>query len=414
MGLLDGVKVVELGLILPGAALGHLLAEQGADVVKVERPTAGDYVRYFPEQVGDQGGQSFWHLVLNRNKKSIMLDLLRPEGQEVLHDLVRDADVFITNLIADQPARLGASYDALRAVKPGLIYCQITGFGATGPYAALPSHGLAMSSISGQIALEEQPDGWLEQVRDTAFGSGTQSAGQPVQTGPLWAAYGIASALWQRSRTGEGAYLDVSNSDATLATAWIGIPDALNPGAIRIEATSQSQQLHSARHAFYETKDGKHVFVAMIEPKFWAKFCQRLGREDLLEGIDSDVEAFDAFDAERNAVHFRALREIFRTRTRDDWTQFFLDNDLPNAPVNQASELADDPQFVARDVFVDVERPDGQGTFRVAAEPVRVAGDTRRAPQPAPAPGQHTNAVLRDAGYDPARIDALRATGVIS
>ena len=148
------MKVVELGLILPGAALGHLLAEQGADVVKVERPTAGDYVRYFPEQVGDHGGQSFWHLVLNRNKKSIMLDLLRQEGQEVLHDLVRDADVFVTNLIADQPARLGASYDALRAVKPDLIYCQITGFGATGPYAALPSHGLAMSSISGQITLE--------------------------------------------------------------------------------------------------------------------------------------------------------------------------------------------------------------------------------------------------------------------
>ena len=141
MGLLDGVKVVELGLILPGAALGHLLAEQGADVVKVERPTAGDYVRYFPEQVGDHGGQSFWHLVLNRNKRSIMLDLLRQEGQEVLHDLARDADVFITNLIADQPARLGASYDALRAIKPDLIYCQITGFGATGPYAALPSHG---------------------------------------------------------------------------------------------------------------------------------------------------------------------------------------------------------------------------------------------------------------------------------
>ena len=271
-----------------------------------------------------------------------------------------------------------------------------------------------MSSISGQIALEEQPDGWLEQVRDKAFGGGTQSAGQPVQTGPLWAAYGIASALWQRSRTGEGAYLDVSNSDATLATAWIGIPDALNPGAIRIEATSQSQQLHSARHAFYETKDGKHVFVAMIEPKFWAKFCQELGREDLLEGIDSDVEAFDAFDAERNTVHFRALQEIFRTRTRRDWTQFFVENDLPNAPVNRISELADDPQFVARDVFVNVERPDGQGTFRVAAGPVRVAGDMRRAPQPAPAPGQHTNAVLQDVGYDTARIDALRASGIIS
>jgi crotonobetainyl-CoA:carnitine CoA-transferase CaiB-like acyl-CoA transferase len=219
MGLLDGVKVVELGLILPGAALGHLLADQGADVIKVERPPDGDYVRYFPEQVGDHGGQSFWHLVLNSNKRSLTLDLLRPEGQEVLHDLVRGADVFITNLIADQPGRLGASYARLRRLKPDLVYCQLTGFGATGPYTELPSHGLAMSAITGQLVLEPDADGWFEQARDPSFGSGTQCAGQPVQAGPLWAAYGVASALWQRSRTGQGCYIDVSDCDATLASA---------------------------------------------------------------------------------------------------------------------------------------------------------------------------------------------------
>jgi formyl-CoA transferase len=112
--------------------------------------------------------------VLNSNKRSLTLDLLRPEGVAVLHDLVRDADVFITNLIADQPARLGASYDALRAIKPDLVYCQLTGFGATGPYAVLPSHGLAMSAITGQCVLEPDADGWLNQVQDPDFGSGTQ------------------------------------------------------------------------------------------------------------------------------------------------------------------------------------------------------------------------------------------------
>ena len=131
-----------------------------------------------------------------------------------------------------------------------------------------------MSAITGQLVLEPDGDGWFEQARDPSFGSGTQCAGQPVQAGPLWAAYGVASALWQRSRTGQGCYIDVSDCDATLASAWIGLPDALNPGAIRIEKTSQSMALHSARHAFYETKDGKHVFVAMIEPKFWARFCR--------------------------------------------------------------------------------------------------------------------------------------------
>jgi crotonobetainyl-CoA:carnitine CoA-transferase CaiB-like acyl-CoA transferase len=414
MGLLDGVKVVELGLILPGAALGHLLADQGADVVKIERPPGGDYVRDFPEQVGDAGGQSFWHLVLNSNKRSLTLDLLRPEGVAVLHDLVRDADVFITNLIADQPARLGASYNALRAIKPDLVYCQLTGFGATGPYAVLPSHGLAMSAITGQCVLEPDADGWLNQVQDPGFGSGTQCAGQPVQAGPIWAAYGIAGALWQRSRTGEGCYLDVSNCDATLASAWIGVPPAVNPGAVRIEATSQSMQLHSARHAFYETQDGKHVFVAMIEPKFWSRFCRELGREDLLEGLDEDVTAFDALDEEQNVVHLRELREIFLTRTRDEWTAFFLANDLPCAPVNRTFELADDPQLLARGTFVDVPRPDGQGTFRVATEPLRIAGEKRQPPRPAPAPGQDTEAVLVGLGYDTPRIEALRTAGIVS
>lgn len=413
MGLLDGVKVVELGLILPGAALGHLLADQGADVVKIERPPDGDYVRDFPEQVGEHGGQSFWHLVLNSNKRSLTLDLLRPEGQEVLHDLIRGADVFVTNLIADQPARLGASYDTLRSLKPDLVYCQLTGFGATGPYAALPSHGLAMSAITGQLVLEPDADGWLERVPDPAFGSGTQCAGQPVQAGPLWAAYGVAGALWQRSRTGRGCYIDVSNCDAALANAWIGLPHALNPGAIRIEATSQSIELRSARHAYYEAKDGKHVFVAMIEPKFWVRFCRELGREDLLAGLDDNVNAFDAFDAGRNAVHQRELQALFRTRTRDEWTTFFLANDLPCAPVNHISELADDPQLRARDTFVDVPRPDGAGTFRMATEPLRVAGEQRQQPRPAPAPGQDTEAVLAGLGYDPGRIKSLREAGVV-
>jgi crotonobetainyl-CoA:carnitine CoA-transferase CaiB-like acyl-CoA transferase len=154
-------------------------------------------------------------------------------------------------------------------------------------------------------------------------------------------------------------------------------PDALNPGAIRIEATSQSMQLHSARHAYYEAKDGKHVFVAMIEPKFRVRFCRELGREDLLAGLDDNVDAFDAFDAGRNAVHQRELRALFRTRTRDEWTTFFLANDLPCAPVNHISELADDPQLRARGTFVDVPRPDGAGTFRMAAEPLRVAARGR-------------------------------------
>jgi crotonobetainyl-CoA:carnitine CoA-transferase CaiB-like acyl-CoA transferase len=413
VGLLDGVKVVELGLILPGAAVGHLLADQGADVVKVERPPGGDYVRYFPEQVGDVGGQSFWHLVLNSNKRSLTLDLLRPEGREVLRELVRTADVFVTNLIADQPARLGASYDDLRAVKPDLVYCQLTGFGATGPYATLPSHGLAMSAITGQCVLAADDTGWLEQVQDPAFGGGTQCAGQPVQSGPMWAVYGVAAALWRRERTGEGAYIDVSDCEATLASAWIGLPDAINPAVIRVESTSQSMALRSARHAFYETADGKYVFVAMIEPKFWARFCSELSRPDLMEGVDEDAAAFDALDEERNAIVRTEMRSIFRSRTRDEWTEFFIANDLPCSPVNHTAELPADPQLAARGAFVDLDCAGGR-TFRAARHPLRVAADPDRVPRAAPAPGQHTSEILAEMGYDRTRISALLESGTAS
>ncbi|MGE0387430.1 MAG: CaiB/BaiF CoA transferase family protein [Gammaproteobacteria bacterium] len=409
--LLKGVKVIELGLILPGAALGNLLADQGAEVIKVEPPPNGDYIRYFPEQVGTVDGHSFWHLVLNRNKKSVAVDLRTDEGRAILHDLVRGADVFITNLIAGQPERLGAGYRALRAIKPDLVYCQVTGFGATGPYAILPSHGLAMASITGQCVLAPDARGWLRIVQDPAFGGGPQCAGQPVQTGPLWAAFGIANALYRRAVSGEGAYIDVSNCEATLATAWVGLPAALNPGRLNVAATSNS--LESAKHAFYPTRDGKHVFVALLEPKFWAKFCKVVGRDDLLAGLETDVKAFDRLDPEMNEVHHRELMALFQTRTRDEWRDLFVAHDLPCSPVNTAAELGEDPQLRARGAFVDVEHPVA-GSFRMAAEPLQVRGQPRPVPAPAPAPGQHTNDVLAGLGYSRERIGELERRGIVS
>jgi crotonobetainyl-CoA:carnitine CoA-transferase CaiB-like acyl-CoA transferase len=249
-----------------------------------------------------------------------------------------------------------------------------------------------MSAVSGQLALEPDADGWLERVPTSGFDGGTECAGQPVQSGPLWAAYGVASALWQRSRTGKGCYIDIS----------------------ACEATSQSIALRSARHAYYEVKDGKHVFVAMIEPKFWARFCREVGRADLLAGREQNVDAFDPFDAERNAILQRELRALFRTRDREEWTSFFVANDLPCAPVNRLPELPDDPQLRAREVFADVPPPDGEGTFRVATEPLRVAGQERQPVRPAPAPGQDTEAVLTGLGYDAEQVKSLHAAGVVS
>jgi crotonobetainyl-CoA:carnitine CoA-transferase CaiB-like acyl-CoA transferase len=259
--------------------------------------------------------------------------------------------------------------------------------------------------------LEEDAEGWLRQVPDPAFAGGTQAAGQPVQVGPIWAAYGIAAALWKRSVTGEGTHLDVSDTDATLVTAWTGLPHAMNRGAVTI--TPASNSLESAKHSFYETKDGKHVFVALLEPKFWTQFCEGLGRHDLLEGLETDVKAFDRLEPERNAWHHRELVAIFRTRTRDEWTEFFLDHDLPASPVNTTAELFDDPQLRARGALIELDHPVA-GRFRMAAEPLRVDGETRVSPAPAPAAGQHTEETLRALGYSDARIRDLCERGIVS
>jgi crotonobetainyl-CoA:carnitine CoA-transferase CaiB-like acyl-CoA transferase len=191
------------------------------------------------------------------------------------------------------------------------------------------------------------------------------------------------------------------------------VPNVVNPGALRIEATSQSLAHGSARHAFYQTADAKHVFVAMIEPKFWAKFCEGVGRPDLAEGLQTDVQAFDPLDAAENAVLRRELTALFKTRTRDEWTTFFLDNDLPNSPVNTTDELTRDPQFVSRGTFVTVDHP-VSGPFTMADEPIRVQGANRVTHRPAPAPGQHADAVLSEIGYSTERVGQLRQDNVVA
>jgi crotonobetainyl-CoA:carnitine CoA-transferase CaiB-like acyl-CoA transferase len=400
-GLLRGVKVIESAVLLTGDFLGMLLADEGADVIKIESPGVGDYLREILVMFGPHN--SAMHLAVNRNKKSLTLDMRRPEAREVFRRLVSDADVFVTGNIADTPRRLGMDYEALCALKPDIVYCQATGFGAEGPYATIPTHGNMMNALAGGAPLELGPDGRVR-VTGPARNGGT---GQGVVIGPLYAAFGVAAALWRRERTGRGCYIDVSCADAVIAGSWGGGYNLaeLNPG---MEREHTGQVVDSAKYQFYQTRDGRYLLFCAIEKKFWDGFCRAAGREDLLAAHSGAATDF-GFD---DGALRDELQRVFHTRTLAEWTELFVEFDVPAAPALTPAELPGDPHLRARGILVDEDHP-AVGRFRALGNPIRVSGESFEIRLHAPALGEHTDEVLAAHGYTPAEIASLREQKVI-
>jgi crotonobetainyl-CoA:carnitine CoA-transferase CaiB-like acyl-CoA transferase len=385
---LEGVRVLDLTRLLPGPFATLVLADLGADVVKVEEP-GGDYLRAIPPLARETSGA---FLALNRNKRSIALDLRRPRGAEVLLRLARRADVVVESFRPGTLARLGLGYDALRAARPGIVLCSLSGYGQDGPYAHRAGHDLDYCAIAGVLAENGPPAEPLPlgvQVADVAGGA--------------WPAVaGILAALLRSRATGEGAHVDVSMTEGALAMramsvgmAWArGAPEERGRGALTGGA---------ACYRVYRTKDDRFVALGALEPKFFAAFCAAVGRPELA------AEQFSSGGAGPHA----ALEEIFRARTRDEWTAFAGQHDACVAPVLEGREPETDPQLAARGAFVSVETPSEGGPVPGVATPVRLRGET--APLgPAPRLGEHGEEILREAGFAADEIAALREEGVLA
>jgi formyl-CoA transferase len=402
VGLLEGVKVVEAAVLLTGDYLGMLLADEGADVVKVETPGVGDWIRDHMGEIAPR--YSPYHLFVNRNKRSVTLNLKSDAGRAALHRLVSTADVFVTGFTGDVPAKLGASYEDLRAIKPDIIYCQATGFGADGPYASLPTHGEMQQALVASPPRETGPDGHPRVVADHH----DPDAPQGVVIGPLFGAYAIAAALHRRSRTAEGCYIDVACSDAVLAASYTNALFPLNVGRVKAHAMAPALEGRvAARYTYYETEDQKYLLFCPEELKFWSNFCTAIDRPDLLAKHDPSVtNDFGADDVEL----YDELQRIFHTRTLDEWIELFIDYRVPGGPALSFSEVADDPHIRYRGVVHDEQHPVA-GAFTTLANPVRIPGRTFEVRVPAPALGEHTDAVLQEIGYSADEIDELRRAG---
>ncbi len=393
---LDGLRVIDLTRLLPGGFCSLLLADFGADVIKVEDTGAGDYVRWAPphyEGAAPSAGSALF-LSLNRGKRSIRVDLKSPGGRDVFLRLVSDADVLVESFRPGVMDRLGVGYERLRADNPGLVYCAITGYGQDGPNRDRPGHDINYLGLNGILGLTGE-----------AHGPPVSAAAQVADLGggAMMAVAGILIALQERARSGEGQFVDCSMFDGSLSFLAMLAAEVLADGGI-----PRRGELRLAGglvcYRPYRCADG-YVTLGALEPKFWAEFCHGLGRADLLD---------HAFDPPGSDAH-RAVCEVFAARTRAQWEEFASRHDCCLEPILGLEEALEGDLVAAREMVVELDQPGAARSVRLLGAPFKLSrtpADPLRAP--GPGLGEHTRDVLAEAGYSPDEIDALLETGAVA
>ncbi|WP_432841448.1 CaiB/BaiF CoA transferase family protein [Dactylosporangium sp. CA-092794] len=378
--LLAGITVLDLSRLIPGAYASQKLADLGADVIKVELPPAGDYLR---SVVPLADGLSLMHIYLNRNKRSVALNLRSEEGRRAFAELVRSADVLIEAGRPGAAAAAGYGYEQVRQLRPDIVYCSLSAFGQSGPYADLPAHGAQMEAASGNINMDGPADraGHAQAPNVRTFNAS--------QSGALNAALAIAAALLRRQRTGAGAYLDVSCWQSAVTWQYGNLIALANSGQL-----FPGSEGIGARYGCYAAADGRWMMIGLIEAKFWNAFCRGVDRPDLATD-DAGGLSYEADD--RLAGE---LAGIFASRSSAEWVRFAIEHKLPIAPVLAPADLLTDPHAAHHGVFVDTAHPVTGTPVRVLAPPVKVAGEHFEIAHPAPAFGEHTAEIL--ARIDPA------------
>jgi crotonobetainyl-CoA:carnitine CoA-transferase CaiB-like acyl-CoA transferase len=396
---LDGVRIVECSLLGP-AAITSSLVDLGADVIKVESPT-GDYVRQMTWPIVE--GTSLMHLHVNRGKRSVVLDLKSDAGKQAFRDLVTTADAVVEAMRPGVLDKLGLGYDDLCKVNPRIVFCTISGYGMTGPYKNLPSHGIAYDTWAGIVTPAYDEDGFCHIPEHVSIG---------INAGPLYGALGILAGVLRARESGEGCRMELAQSDAAAAFDWYRSetwrayerPESEVTGNASDDFERRAPGIAGmrggVRYQMYDAADG-HVLFMASEQAFWKNFCEGVGRMDLFEKWPGSKYA----DHARNNRELQVeLRDIFRTKTCAEWIAFADEHNTTIAPVNTPKTIADDPQFQDRLSWFSTER--------LGAEqlpfPVKVIGESLPEPTMAPTLGQHTAEVLRHVlGYDDSRVAEL-------
>ncbi|MBS7249008.1 MAG: CoA transferase [Candidatus Freyarchaeota archaeon] len=390
MGPLDGVRVLDFSRLLPFNYATLLLADMGAEVLKIEEPILGDYMRWAPPILKKENAV---FLILNRNKKSMKLNLKAEKGREIVRKLVKKYDVVFETFRPGVMEKLGLGYSDLKKINPKIIYCSTTGYGQDGPYVDKPGHDINYISIAGILGVTGRHTG------------APVIPGIPIadMSSGVFSALAIVSALLARERTGKGQYIDVSMTDTVLTFNVLHIGTHISGYSLGEEGTLSTLG-ESAYYNVYETKDREFIAFGNIEGKFWANFCKVIGREDLIG------KQFVSKKEEKKVLS--EVREIIRTKTRDEWLKIMEGQDICVTPVYSIREVIQDPQLRHRKMFTEVEHPVEGKTLHVAF-PLKFSETPATIRTPAPLFGQHTNEVLKELGYNEEEIKSLEKEGVI-
>ena len=399
-GPLQGTKVLELVRVAPGAFCTMMLADMGADVLKIETPPALPPTQ--TEHADEQARRAAFSFV-NRNKRSIAINLKHAEGQKLLHQLAADADVVVEGFRPGVMARLGGDYETLSNINPRLIYCSLSGFGQNGPYRDLPGHDINYLSLGGVLNLIGEPDRPpsipLNIVADYAGAS-------------MHGAVGILLAILARQRTGRGQQVDVSYLDTTISllAATPAVRDFFFDGSAcgRGEGALGGSYPY---YATYQTADSKLMSVGCTEPWLWENFCKAIGREDLARFALNRDHFASVADGEAQRAK-KEVQEVLRQKTRDEWFEFFKDKNVCVGPVYTIDETFHDPHVQARDMIVDIEDP-RYGKVRQAGVAIKLSDTPGEIRTVAPSVGEHTDEVLEGLGYDEDGRARLRVAGAV-
>ena len=385
----DNLVVLDLTRVLAGPYAAMMLADYGADVIKIEAPETGDNSRAFGPFIGTE---SAYFMSLNRGKRSMTLNLKVPEAVALFKDMVLKADVLLENYRPGTMDKFGLGYDVLKLLNPRLIYASCSGFGQSGPYMKKPAYDVIVQGMGGLMSITGQEGG---EPTKAGASIGDIAAG-------LFTMIGVATALYARDRTGHGQMVDVAMLDCQVAILENAIARFVTSGDVPVPLGNH----HSSITPFdaFKAKDG-YIIIAVGNDKLWAGFCELVGRPELI-----DDKRFQTNSARtRNQTQLKAvLNQIFPARTVEEWISGLDGAGIPCGPINTIDRLLEDPQVKARNMIVDIEHPVA-GHLRMPGLPIKLSETPGEVTRPAPLLGQHTDEILAEFDFDAVRLAALRA-----